>query len=392
MYRNGKVWANLPFGSIQLEPWLIFENKTQFHEVFRDFCVQEGFAVSVDYADNYRYTARCLISDCNWRIHAAVLVDKVSWAIKKLEGEHRTCGRLEENPMVYSAWLCRQLRQDLEANPETPVESLQRMCLERFKIQVKLRLFYKVKCLAREQIHGGFVESYAILPKYAEMIKATNPGSYALITWTDNGVNGERVLEWLQTHYRDDGAHLSGYYKGIMLTAVGIDGNNEIFVIAYGLVDTESIKSWSYFFRNLRHLFAQNGCQKEYWTFISDRMRGVEPALFEVFPRATRRVCCQHLYSNCKTAGWSGTEFHKLFWIAANAYNEYVYDKAMSKIKKYDAAAFEYMTNIEEQWTRHKFDRVVCCDHNTTNFVESFNSFTKDNRDMPVFTLLEGIN
>ncbi|XP_021737527.1 uncharacterized protein LOC110704047 [Chenopodium quinoa] len=186
-----------------------------------------------------------------------------------------------------------------------------------------------------------------------------------------------------------DGAHLSGYYKGIMLTVVGIDGNNEIFVIAYGLVDTESIDSWSYFFRNLRHLFAQNGCQKEDWTFISDRMRGVELALFEVFPRATRRVCCQHLYSNCKTAGWSGTEFHKLFWIAANAYNEYVYDKAMSKIKKYDAAAFEYLTNIEEQWTRHKFDRVVCCDHNTTNFVESFNSVTKDNRDIPVFTLLE---
>lgn len=33
-----------------------------------------------------------------------------------------------------------------------------------------------------------------------------------------------------------------------MLTTVGIDGNNEIFVIAYGIVDTESIDSWSYFF------------------------------------------------------------------------------------------------------------------------------------------------
>ncbi|XP_021769470.1 uncharacterized protein LOC110733691 [Chenopodium quinoa] len=235
------------------------------------------------------------------------------------------------------------------------------------------------------------------------MIKATNPSSYALITWTDNGVNGTKFkacffsfaaqvkgfLSGCRPIIGIDGSHLSGYYKGIMLTAVGIDGNNEIFVIAYGLVDTESIDNWSYFFRNLRHLFAQNGCQKEDWTFISDNEK--EPALFEVFPRATRRVCCQHLYSNCKTGGWSRTEFHKLFWIAANAYNEYVYDKAMSKIKKYDAAAFEYLTNIEEQWTRHKFDRVVCCDHNTTNFVESFNSVTKDNRDMHVFTLLEAV-
>ena len=53
-----------------------------------------------------------------------------------------------------------------------------------------------------------------------------------------------------------DGAHLSGYYKGVMLTAVAIDKNNEIFVLAYGIVDIESIDSWTYFFRNLRCLFA----------------------------------------------------------------------------------------------------------------------------------------
>ncbi|XP_021725128.1 uncharacterized protein LOC110692442 [Chenopodium quinoa] len=336
----------------------------------RDFCIQEGFAVTVDYAENYRYTARCLMNDCSWRIHAAVLVDKVSWAIKILEGEHKTCGRLEENPMVSSAWLCRHLRPDLEANPEIPIDALQRMCLERFRIQVKLRLFYKVKCLARDQIHGGFAQSNALLPKYAEIIKATNPGSYALITWTDSGGNGEKFKACFISFAAQvkgflggrrpiigiDGAHLSGYYKGFMLTAVSIDGNNEIFVIAYGLVDTESIDNWTYFFRNLRLLFAQYGSQRDDGTFISDRMRGVESALFDVFPRATRRVCCQHVYSNCKTVGWSGTEFHKLFWIAANAYNAYMYDKAMSKIKNYDAAAFDYLTAIEEQWSRYKFE------------------------------------
>ncbi|XP_021741298.1 uncharacterized protein LOC110707579 [Chenopodium quinoa] len=314
MYKNGKVWSNLPFGSIQLEPWLIFENKQQFHEVFRDFCIQEGFVVIVGYADNYRYTAKCMINDCNWRIHAAVLVDKVSWEIKKLEGEHTTCGRLEENPMVSSTWLCRHLMQDLKANPEIPVDSLQRMCLE------------------REQIHGGFAQSYALFPKYAKMIKATNPGSYALITWTDSGINGEK-------------------FKACFISFAAqlqLDDNNEIFVIAYGLVDTESIESWTYFFRNLRILFSQYGSERDDWTFISDKMKGVESALFEVFSRATRRVCCHHVYSNCKTAGWSGTEFHKLFWIAANAYNSYVYDKAMSKIKKYDAKAFQNLTDIEE--------------------------------------------
>ncbi|XP_021748534.1 uncharacterized protein LOC110714338 [Chenopodium quinoa] len=189
LYKNGKIWAGVEFGSIVLEPWLIFENKAQFLEVFRDFCIQEGFAVTVDRADSWRYTARCVVETCNWRIHATVLVDNVNWAIKTLTGEHNTCGRLEDNPMVSTEWLCRHLLQDLEANPEIPVESLQKICVERFRLNVKKRLFYKVKAVSRVQMHGGFAESYALLPRYAEIIKATNPGSYAIITWTANTGN-----------------------------------------------------------------------------------------------------------------------------------------------------------------------------------------------------------
>ena len=85
------------------------------------------------------------------------------------------------------------------------------------------------------------------------MIKSTNPVSYALVIWTDSlkfkacfisftaQVRG--FLSGCKPIIRIDGAHLSGYYKEIMLIAVAIDGNNEIFVLAYGIVDTESIDS-----------------------------------------------------------------------------------------------------------------------------------------------------
>ncbi|KAL2925589.1 Filamentous hemagglutinin, partial [Bienertia sinuspersici] len=149
-----------------------------------------------DYLDgSHKYTAACVVESCNWRIHATVLKDNVSWAIKTLTGKHSTCGRLEENPMVSSEWLCRHLLQDLQANPETPVDSLQKLCMERFRIHVKLRLFYKVKSIPREQIYEGFAESYGLLPSYAEMIKASNPGSYALITWTGDSANQDHQFK-----------------------------------------------------------------------------------------------------------------------------------------------------------------------------------------------------
>ncbi|XP_021774172.1 uncharacterized protein LOC110738111 [Chenopodium quinoa] len=332
--------------------------------------------------------------------------DKISWAIKSLTGEHSSCGRLEINPIVSSQWLCRHLQSDIHANPDIPVDALQKLCMERFRLQVKKRLLYKVRAMSKEIIHGGYGEAYSVLPRYAEMVKETNPGSYALVTWGEATATEpprfkgcffsfatqlRGFLRGCRPFIGIDGAHLSGHFKGILLTVVGIDGNNEIFLIAYGVVGSESIDSWGYFLRNLRCLFEKEGCRRDDWTFISDRMKGVDTAINETFPRATRRVCCQHLYMNCKAKGFSGSAFHKLFWIAADAYNEYVFNKAMQKIKEYNPKAVEYLESCTEVWSRHKFDPALCCDHNTTNFVESFNSCTKPYRDLPVLKILEAI-
>ncbi|XP_056697930.1 uncharacterized protein [Spinacia oleracea] len=353
--------------------------------VLRSYCIQLGFGLSVERADNRRYTEVCAVESCDWRIHASRLFDNVSWAIKVISGSHRTCGRLEENPVVTSEWLCKHMLGEIEANPEIPVETLRRYAQERFQLRVKKRLLYKVRSMAKEKLHGGWAEAYELLPRYVEMNKQTNPGSYALITW-GAGV-GIGFLRGCRPIIGIDGAHLSGFYKGILLTVVGIDGNNEIFVLAYGIVNTESYDSWTYFMRCLRQMFKQEVCNRDDLTFIGDRMKGVELAVRETFPRATRRVCYQPLYMNCKNNGFSGSAFHK----SANAYNEYVFGKAMVKITEYNANATAYLNNCIDQWSRNKFGSTVCCDHNTTNILESFNACTKPFRDMPVISLLEGI-
>ncbi|KAL2906564.1 Fibrous sheath-interacting protein 2, partial [Bienertia sinuspersici] len=174
LYKNGTVVGEMEFGEVKLEQWMIFSNKEHFLGTFRDFCIQEGFAVRVEKADNVRFTATCIVQDCDWRIHASRLMDGISWAIKSITGEHKLCGRLEENPMVSAAWLIRHLREDITATPDIPVESLQTLCMNRFRVKVKKRLLYKVRVMTKEKMHGGFAESYGLLPAYAEMIKQTN--------------------------------------------------------------------------------------------------------------------------------------------------------------------------------------------------------------------------
>ena len=142
--------------------------------------------------------------------------------------------------------------------------------------------------MSKEFIYGGFRESYGLLSRYAELTKETNPGSYALVTWSGNTASVapkfvacffsfvaqfRGFLRGCMPIIGIDGAYLSGYYKGILLSALGIDGNNEILLIAYGIVHTESIESWTYFFINLQMVFQQEGCTRDDQTFISDTMR-----------------------------------------------------------------------------------------------------------------------
>ncbi|XP_057248079.1 uncharacterized protein LOC125492473 [Beta vulgaris subsp. vulgaris] len=63
----------------------------------------------------------------------------------------------------------------------------------------------------------------------------------------------------------------------------------------------------------------------------------------------------------------------------------------MGKILAHDKDVAAYLDNTTEQWSRHMFDTTISCDHNTTNFVESFNACTKAHRDLPVLNLLQAI-
>lgn len=64
----------------------------------------------------------------------------------------------------------------------------------------------------------------------------------------------------------------------------------------------------------------------------------------------------------------------------------------MEKIFKYNLKAFEYLEKCTKQWRCAFFDTDVYYDHNTANFVESINACTKPYKDLPVLTLLEGMD
>ncbi|XP_021749127.1 uncharacterized protein LOC110714883 [Chenopodium quinoa] len=407
LYMNGEVFEETEFGNIKLKPWQLFVDKDQFRDVLRDFCIQEGFSLVVRRADNFRYTAECADERCKWRIHAARLANNHTWAIKKIRKGHSCDLNLVNNPMCNCEWAASKLLEDIRANPDIKGKTLNSLLWERYGLTMATSTLYRMKGLAMKVIQGGHDESYNELPKYCELLKGANPGSVAFCCWKTIH-EPERALQFssifisFAAQFRGlisgcrglvgvDGCHLKGNYGGILLSAVSLDGNNEIFPVAIAVVDSENKTSWTWFFHHLKQILTAEG--RTDWTIMSDRQKGVDPSLDAVWPKVPRRYCARHLCKNFKK-DYPGLLMHKLFWTVTNAYSEYTFRKALIQLQKHAGlGAVKWFQEVGplDRWTRWKFDPSLKSDENTNNFVESFNSTIGVDRTYPILTLLEGV-
>ncbi|GJY27663.1 putative transposase, mutator type, MULE transposase domain protein [Tanacetum coccineum] len=156
-----------------------------------------------------------------------------------------------------------------------------------------------------------------------------------------------------------DGAFMKGPFPGQVLIAVGHDSNNGIYPLAYALVEAESKSSWCWFYQCLGDDIDLH--PNSNFTFISDRQKGIIPAIKTVFPSAKHRYCLRHIHENMKQ-GWCGQAYKDLLWRSASA----------TSVKKFEKC-------------RTKSDLLL------NNICEVFNDKIVKGRDKPVITPLEYI-
>ncbi|XP_021757228.1 uncharacterized protein LOC110722260 [Chenopodium quinoa] len=309
--------------------------------------------------------------------------------------------------MVTSKWASRVLLEDIRANNDISGKALNALLWNRFNVQMATSTLYRVRAQALIEIYGGYDDSYSFLPSYCEMIKKTNTGSNASCVWNPNThvdrplafvtifISFKPCLDELKNRIRGfirvDGTHLKGNYGGVLLSAVALDGNNELFPFAWGIVSNEDSDTWCFFVHHLRDLLRSTG-RGDKWCIISDRQKGIEIALDKLWPELDRRYCTKHLASNWKKA-FPGPLMLSLFWKECGACSEFTFKKAMEQMDKVGKGGRLWLAKLGNQarWTKHKFNVATKCDANKSNFVESFNATLGIDRCRPVLTLLEGI-
>ncbi|XP_019228082.1 PREDICTED: uncharacterized protein LOC109209293 [Nicotiana attenuata] len=186
-----------------------------------------------------------------------------------------------------------------------------------------------------------------------------------------------------------DGCWLKGPMYGTqLLTAVGLDPNNNIFPIAYAVVEKERKESWEWFLNYLK--LDLDIDDDGTWTFMSDKQKGLIEAFNEVLPYVSHRFCVRHLHNNFKRAGFSSISLRNALWKAAKATTVKWFEDCMVDIFDIDSEAAHWLKKKSPtEWSKSHFPEIVKCDTLLNNMCECFNSMIIEARDKPIITLLE---
>jgi len=98
---------------------------------------------------------------------------------------------------------------------------------------------------------------------------------------------------------------LTGKYKGTILTAIGVDCNNQIVPVAFAFVESENIESWFWFLERVKlHVVAE----RPGVCLISDRHSSLLQAIERlqkgyrrspaIWPDVKNRWCIRHMGAN----------------------------------------------------------------------------------------------
>ncbi|GJR90679.1 hypothetical protein Tco_0214690 [Tanacetum coccineum] len=222
-------------------------------------------------------------------------------------------------------------------NPGKSNTALTNSCLRRLEEIT----FCSILCL---ETRGDHVLQYSMLRDYVVELESTNPNTTVKIV-VERNTDPSLPTRVFQRIY--------GAFPCQVLVTVGLDSNNGIYPLAYGLVEAETIKI--------------------------------------VYPSAEHRYCLRHIHENMKQ-GWCGQAYKDLLWRAASATNVRDFKKCMLELKTMNPKAHEWLNKIPaEHWARSHFSGRAKSDLLLNNICEVFNGKIVGDRDKPAITLLEYI-
>ncbi|KAK7255336.1 hypothetical protein RIF29_28743 [Crotalaria pallida] len=378
----------------------VFTSKNLVKAAVKDYALDHKKNVRFSKNDRKRMVVKC-DKECPFYLRLSRTRGSQCYQVVTYVPTH-TCCRTAKNRQAKTKLLARKFMPLLRHTPSMRTKALCLEARERWGVHLSKFQAYRAERRAIELIQGGMVDQYTHVRSYAEELRRSNPGSTAIVKCAvgKKGAVFERMYVCFQacklafvTTCRPliglDGCFLKGFYGGQLFAAVGKDGNNQMYPIAFAVVEAETKDSWAWFV----DLLVQDldAIQPKKWSFISDQQKGLVPTLAASEACLEHRLCVKHLYANLRKR-YPGGDLKDLVWVAARANTKEEWKTAMDNMKKdFEGAWLELCQIFPEQWTRSHYSTYTKCDLQVNNMCEAFNKAILDYRDAPIISLMEGL-
>lgn len=282
---EGKWFDEVTMSYPIMEEGMLFTDVGQFREAMKNLIIRGGRKVQRKKNEQEKVSAECLGTGCEWYIYARVIPGEKTFKLRKFMNQY-TCGRSHDVQQIDAKWIAKEYVEEFRTDRDWKVKSLKASVLRDTKIGIPKYKAYRAKREAVKMVLGDHVEQFRRIQDYEHTLLHVNPGSMVVIKCDvseDPAVNPifERMfisfkaqIDGFKAGCRPfigvDGTHVKLPNGAQILAATGRDAHNNMYPIAFALVESENNNSWEWFLNCLRDCIG-NGEEHGGWVFMSDR-------------------------------------------------------------------------------------------------------------------------
>ncbi|WVZ51299.1 hypothetical protein U9M48_002454 [Paspalum notatum var. saurae] len=337
-----------------------FRGKKQFKKAIIKHGMVERKLIKFYKNEATRMIAKCEWTTCAWR-----------WQISSFIREH-TCPPRRDNRLVTAKRVAEKYEKFILANPSWSLERMRQTIQEEMFADVSIPKLKRAKSIVLQKALDSTKGQYKHLYSYQEELLRSNPGSTVVIKRDTEGVDHvfQRMYICLDACKRGfkagcrkvvglDGCFFKGATNGELLCAIGRDANNQMYPIAWAVVEKENNDSWDWRWRSglpMLNIGTVLG------TYMPIGERSIRRRNGEAL-RYCAKAPCMTLFNLAKAR----------------------------LAKRTPQGAQGIMQPIPKDWSGAWFRLGSNCDSVDNNMCESFNKWIVEARFYPIITMLEAI-
>ncbi|XP_076922957.1 uncharacterized protein LOC143584923 [Bidens hawaiensis] len=238
--------------------------------------------------------------------------------VKRVNNKHNCQRNILKNRQLTAKFIACEFLSLFKAKPNWSAKDIQSAMKEKYKVIINHWFAYNAKRCANKMLHGSMKDHYIKIGSYLAALKKENSTSTFELLTAPLGFFNEDPNSSCETFFRLficfdgvkkgfmvgcrkvlclDGCFLKTFLGGMLLGAIGRDANNQMFPLAWVVVEGENNDSWEWFLEELRKCLGihdgGNG-----WILISNQQKGILNGVALSWPNAEHRNCARHIYAN----------------------------------------------------------------------------------------------